>query len=50
MKIFLPNLGGLSKNQVATNSAGLAWENEAAKVAILATLVEFAAALSFLAL
>jgi hypothetical protein len=43
MKIFLPNLVQVSKNQVATNSPCLAWASNAAMAAILATSVELAA-------
>jgi hypothetical protein len=50
MKIFLPNVVQLSKNQVATNSPSLAWMCEAAPAAILATSVESAAAISLFVL
>jgi hypothetical protein len=50
MKIFLPNLLELSKNQVPFKSPGHAWASKAAMVAILATWVERAVALSLLVL
>jgi hypothetical protein len=50
MKIFLPNLGKLSKNQVATKRPGLSRASDMFKAAMLATLVELAAAGSLLVL
>jgi hypothetical protein len=50
MKIVLPNLVKLSKNQVDANSPSLVWASEAAKAPPSDTLVEPPNSVSFVVL